>query len=150
MFTRRILQLIYCPFFHTLRSSIYRVEKDNVLPSAVLFMWTTTCYIFVPTVQLTDRGERHIDAIIAIVFQYIHLLKQSPPPRQLAPSILEEKKSSFLRVQTFPYFNITSLSKLIFYSFVRESRQISSGVFCQVLRDSEILAAAAAPIELYV
>jgi secreted Zn-dependent insulinase-like peptidase len=82
--------------------------NDNFLPSAVLFLWTTTCYIFVPTVQLTDRGERHIDAIIAIVFQYIHLLKQSPPPRQLAPPILEEKKSSFRRVQTFPYLNIMS------------------------------------------
>jgi secreted Zn-dependent insulinase-like peptidase len=62
------------------------------VPSAVLFMWTTACDIFVPTVQLTDRGERHIDAIIAIVFQYIHMLKQSPPPRQLAPQLLEEKK----------------------------------------------------------
>ena len=31
------------------------------------------------TVQLTDHGERHVDAIIKTVFQYINMLKKGLP-----------------------------------------------------------------------
>ena len=31
------------------------------------------------TVQLTDHGERHVDAIIKTVFQYINMLKKKLP-----------------------------------------------------------------------
>ena len=31
------------------------------------------------TVQLTDHGERHVDAIIKTVFQYINMLKKNLP-----------------------------------------------------------------------
>ena len=31
------------------------------------------------TVQLTDHGERHVDAIIKTVFQYISMLKKNLP-----------------------------------------------------------------------
>ena len=31
------------------------------------------------TVQLTDHGERHVDAIIKTVFQYINMLKKALP-----------------------------------------------------------------------
>ena len=34
------------------------------------------------TVQLTDHGERHVDAIIKTVFQYINMLKKNLPNKQ--------------------------------------------------------------------
>ena len=44
---------------------------------------TTTLHarfsLMLVTVQLTDHGERHVDAIIKTVFQYINMLKKKLP-----------------------------------------------------------------------
>ena len=44
---------------------------------------TTTLHarfsLMLVTVQLTDHGERHVDAIIKTVFQYINMLKRKLP-----------------------------------------------------------------------
>ncbi|XP_023335027.1 insulin-degrading enzyme isoform X2 [Eurytemora carolleeae] len=47
------------------------------------------------TVQLTEYGERHIDSIILIVFQYIHMLRQHPLPKYFFDELTNFAQSEF-------------------------------------------------------